>query len=104
MRYLLQPQEITSKILNNGNEEKLTKIEYLLDKCKEKGIFTDNLVWFFKSYLVLKVKNLRNDIAHGKLLDNSYYSNDIGIICYSILWLVLFHIAKKQYKIKKVVS
>lgn len=96
LRYLLQPQEITTKILNNGNEENLTRLEDFLDKCKEKQILTDNLVWFFKSYLVLKFKNLRNEIAHGKLLDNYYYSSDIGIICYSILWLVLVHIAKNS--------
>ena len=94
LRYLLHPQEITSKILNDENEENLTNIGKLLDKCKEIKIFTDDLVWFFKSYLVCKVKNLRNEIAHGKLLDYHYYSSDIGIICYSILWLVLFHIAK----------
>lgn len=98
LRFLLEPKEITIKIKDNASEENYTNIKSLLDKCVENKIFPEGLAWFFESYLVVKAKSVRHNIAHGKLHDNNYYSTDITILCYGIIYLVLYHNAKHFFE------
>jgi hypothetical protein len=97
LRYLLWPTYITSKIDESKGEESLTSIDNLLKKCVEAKIFNTDIAWFFEIYLVSKLVNLRNSIAHGKLADDDYYHFSIGIVCVGIMWLVLLPKAK-NYK------
>ena len=97
LRHLLEPLEPTMKIINSY-EEKNINIDFLLKKCVEKNIFPEGLAWFFYCYLVAKNKNLRNLIAHGMLSDKHYHSYEVGIICYGIIYLVLFHDAAVYFK------
>lgn len=87
LRFILFQTEVITVFKNREIEENLIKIDYLLDKCLEHKIFDENIVWFFKSYLTDKQKNLRNLIAHGMF--SNYASQDIGIVCYAITWLIL---------------
>lgn len=89
LRFLLSDVEPLIVLKGKKVEENLIKVDYLLDKCLEHHIFDENMVWFFKSYLVDKQKNLRNLIAHGMFSDYLYSSEDIGIVCYAIIWLIL---------------
>ena len=94
LRFLLSDIEILTVLKRKEVEENLIKVDYLLDKCLEHHLFDENMVWFFKSYLTDKQKNLRNLIAHGMFSDYLYNSEDIGIVCYAIIWLILRPIFK----------
>ncbi len=98
LRFLLEQKEITIKIKDNASEENYTNIKSLLDKCVANNIFPEGLAWFFESYLVVKAKNIRHNIAHGKLQDNNYFSTEMTILCYGITYLVLYHNAKRFFE------
>lgn len=100
LRHILPPEVITTIIKDDQSEENLTSISYLLTKCVENKILTEDWKWFFEMYFVEKIKNLRNDIAHGKFNDRNYYTPDIGIVCCAIMGLSLFYKAK-DYKDKQ---
>lgn len=100
LRYLLEPIETTMIIVDNHSEEKNTSIDSLLNKCVENNILPDGLAWLFKTYLVEKSKNVRNGIAHGFIQDKYYYSIDVQIVCYAIMYLVFFHVASSYFKSK----
>lgn len=105
LRHILPPDVITTIIKTDKSEENLTNISYLLTKCVENQILTEDWKWFFEMYLVEKIKNLRNDIAHGKFSDKNYYSQDISILCCAIMSLSLFYKAKDyKEKIKSTIS
>ena len=101
LRYLLEPTVSTTKLVNNYEEEKNTAIKTLLDKCVENGILPEGLAWFFYSYLVVKNKNLRNSISHGFMPDRDYYSQEVRITCYGIMYLVFFHVALAYFNEQK---
>ena len=98
LRYLLEHIEPTMKIVDNHEEEKNTSIELLLNKCVEHKIMPEGLSWFFYSYLVAKNKNLRNSIAHGFMSDIHYYSVEIQIVCYGIMYMIFFHATSAYFE------
>lgn len=101
LRYVLEHIETTMKIVSNHEEEKNTSIEYLLGKCVENNILPDGLAWLFNSYFVVKNKNIRNSLAHGFMIDQHYYSLDVQIVCYCIMYLVFFHPAIMYFESKQ---
>ncbi len=95
LRHILPQGVVISIIKQDGTEHNLTNIEYLLDKCIETQVLDENWAWFYKIYLVEPIRNLRNEIAHGKFGGRNYYSYDVGIVCSAVMGMTLFHKAKE---------
>ena len=88
-RHILAPYMPTFR-LEKETSESYIKVEALINELAERKIIPQHMAFNFQMLLVEKAFNVRNDIAHGKVVHQQFSTAPFVMPVWMILWFIMY--------------